>query len=407
MTQPISLWAERIDERPPGPILELPARVDVAIVGGGMMGASTAWWLAQTGADVLVLDRRAPLMGASGRNGGIMTVGMELGFTQLSRMHGKHVAVDLTLGTQKSEQRIIEFLTAHAPDALERNSGFLSMWTSGREQDDAVQEAAALQALSLESRLLDHDEVAEVLGTEVADRIIGGSYTSFDTSVDPGAYVIAMMREAAKLGARFGYPVQVNTVAKQSDGLRVSTSRGEIIADQVVVATNNETEHLLPRSHAFLSYQRDTVAVVRPRNGNVKTSWMVSNGTDYGRPLGADRHVIGGFGTSEAVDAFATETTFSLAEVRSKLDSFMQRTFPSQVRSEIECYWAGVMAYTGDALPVVGPWPGTDGLWIIVGFGGDGLSFSQWLPPLLAEAISARSVAPIPDYLGVERFLRV
>src|SRR2546423_6128919 len=50
----------------------LPTEVEVVVIGGGVMGVSTAYWLARFGADVLLLESRDLAFGASGRNGGLV-----------------------------------------------------------------------------------------------------------------------------------------------------------------------------------------------------------------------------------------------------------------------------------------------------------------------------------------------
>src|SRR5947209_1737686 len=54
---------------------ELPPTADVAVVGAGLLGAATSYWLARKGLEVVLLERAAPAYGATGRNGGIVSVG--------------------------------------------------------------------------------------------------------------------------------------------------------------------------------------------------------------------------------------------------------------------------------------------------------------------------------------------
>src|SRR5579875_1902619 len=55
---------------------DLPATVDVAVVGGGLLGAATCYWLARQGVQVALLERSALAAGATGRNGGMVRAGM-------------------------------------------------------------------------------------------------------------------------------------------------------------------------------------------------------------------------------------------------------------------------------------------------------------------------------------------
>ena len=69
-----SYWQRSIA---PFPILtELPRVVDVLVVGSGLFGTATAYWLARAGCQVALLDRVGVAYGASGRNGGFVVAGM-------------------------------------------------------------------------------------------------------------------------------------------------------------------------------------------------------------------------------------------------------------------------------------------------------------------------------------------
>src|SRR5438034_9692374 len=67
---------------------ELPASVDVAVVGGGLTGLSTALHLARQGASVAVLEAQAVGWGASGRNGGMATTGVGIDFSKAVQRYG-------------------------------------------------------------------------------------------------------------------------------------------------------------------------------------------------------------------------------------------------------------------------------------------------------------------------------
>src|SRR5215207_7276265 len=71
---------------------ELPAAVDVAVVGGGLTGLSTALHVARTGATVAVLEAHTVGWGASGRNGGMATTGLVPGFPTAVKRYGPEAA---------------------------------------------------------------------------------------------------------------------------------------------------------------------------------------------------------------------------------------------------------------------------------------------------------------------------
>src|ERR1700691_160077 len=77
LVQMANLYEDTAEPAAPAPALEGDARADVAVVGGGITGLSTALHLAELGAKVVVLEAEQPGWGASGRNGGQVNPGLE------------------------------------------------------------------------------------------------------------------------------------------------------------------------------------------------------------------------------------------------------------------------------------------------------------------------------------------
>src|SRR5258708_38431662 len=65
----ISYWQRTVPDFPLS--TDLPSAVDTAVIGGGLLGASTCYWLAKAGVRVALLERTAIAAGATGRNGGV------------------------------------------------------------------------------------------------------------------------------------------------------------------------------------------------------------------------------------------------------------------------------------------------------------------------------------------------
>src|SRR5258708_20600082 len=75
----ISYWQRTVPDFPLS--TDLPSAVDTAVIGGGLLGASTCYWLAKAGVRVALLERTAIAAGATGRNGGVISIGPPCSYT--------------------------------------------------------------------------------------------------------------------------------------------------------------------------------------------------------------------------------------------------------------------------------------------------------------------------------------
>jgi gamma-glutamylputrescine oxidase len=89
---------------------DLPRSVDVAVVGGGLMGTATSYWLARAGVSVVLLEREAIGWGATGRNGGFVVVGPAGGYTDAIARLGRETASAVLRDTLTNQQLVRQVL---------------------------------------------------------------------------------------------------------------------------------------------------------------------------------------------------------------------------------------------------------------------------------------------------------
>jgi glycine/D-amino acid oxidase-like deaminating enzyme len=156
---------------------------------------------------------------------------------------------------------------------------------------------------------------------------------------------------------------------------------------RLVITINAWAGELFPLLRSFIS----------PTRGHViwavdfqLTPWVANAGWDYGRQLEDGRLLIGGQRVSrpdrekghappsgENVPPIEPEVVEALIRITPKL-------FPALTQVPIVHHWTGAMAFTPDEQPLVGRWPGQADLWLMAGFSGHGMPFSQVLPYTVA-----------------------
>jgi len=197
---------------------------DVIVVGGGIVGASSAYYLAERGFRVTLLEARDLAWGASGRN---------LGYIWLHcRRPGPEL--DLAMTARRSLSQLPGQLDADFE--LRCNGGMIFFKTEAqaRVMSEFVRQR---NADGVEMRLLDAREARE-LAPLLPETVLGATYCPLDAQVNPGLYVRAFAAAAQRLGAevRVGTPVQrLHTENGRVTG--VDVLEGRLSAATVVLAT--------------------------------------------------------------------------------------------------------------------------------------------------------------------------
>jgi glycine/D-amino acid oxidase-like deaminating enzyme len=239
----ISHWDGSAAEPDVDAPLDGDATADVAIVGGGFTGLSTALHGADKGLDCLVLEAERIGHGGSGRNVGLVNAGVwhppaavrkALGPTYGPRFVERFgAAPDYVFSLIEKHQIRCEparngtIHAAHAPSAL---SGLRARHEEWRRLGAPVE-------------MLGAEEVRGMIG---GGDFAGGLHDRRAGTVQPMGYVRGLARAALGAGARIATGVRVTGLARGGDGWRVTTTRGTVTARTVVLATNAYTDDLWP-----------------------------------------------------------------------------------------------------------------------------------------------------------------
>ena len=354
-TQPF--WLEQ--SRPTVPKRELD-HVDVAIIGAGITGCAAAGALARDGKQVRVYDARGIGEGASGRNGGFALRGAAARYDVARETYGRDAARELWQRTEGAVDR----LEAIAGDAF-RRTGSLRLAADVEERDEIQAEYEALRedGFAVEWR----DELPHL-----RPHFHGAIFHRPDGSVQPAGLVQRLASEAADAGVEFEPHHKIESL-------------GELGAEQIVIATDGSGRGLLPELDDALWPARGQVIATAPLSERLfDCPHYARQGFDYWQQLPDGRIVLGGFRDFSILTEMTDEET-TTEPIQTALEAFLTELLGQQ--PTVTHRWAGIFGLTQDLLPLVGPVPGHDGIWVAAGYSGHGNVFGVLCGELVARAL--------------------
>ncbi len=200
----------------------------IAVVGGGIMGASIAYHLAKRGAEVTLLEKRAPATGATANSFAWINAGSK-------RPRGYYDLNHLGMaGWRRLEHEL-------GPRLVMQWGGTVQ-WQAEAGQAEAVRRAvAAQQAWGYSARLVDAPEMRRLVPTLEPGPVSAGSFCDEEGTVDPVAATKLLLDAAVAHGAVVRYPAAVSAFDRDGAAVRGLRVGSETIAvDAVVIATGVE-----------------------------------------------------------------------------------------------------------------------------------------------------------------------
>src|SRR5919106_1617732 len=224
--------------RPP-----LPARVDVAVIGGGYCGLGAALELARAGAGVAVLDIGAPGEGASTRNGGMVGGAVKLDWSRLAARFGAPTAAALLDGARASFEHLENLIAREGFDADYRRCGRFMLACNRAHYRALQREVDALGERARSVQIVPRERQRQQIGS---DFYHGGVVVEESGGLHPAKLHRALRAAAKTAGAELHAHAEVQHLEPAGNGMALVTARGRIRAGQVVVAANGYTGALLP-----------------------------------------------------------------------------------------------------------------------------------------------------------------
>jgi glycine/D-amino acid oxidase-like deaminating enzyme len=374
--------------RVPRTPLRRDARADILVVGMGISGAMIADLLTADGHDVVVIDRRGPMIGSTPATTALVQHEIDQPLTVLSGKIGKARAQAAWRRSRLAVGNLSARLDELAIGCAKIPRPSLLLAGNAMGPGDLRDEAEARRAAGLDADYMSPAPLRARFGIERD----GAIFTPGNLAVDPRKMTAGFHLAAQRRGARYHAPVDAVEFTSTASGVEVRTRAGPVIsADRVVLATGYELASIVPpRGHSIVSTwaiaTRPQKAALWPEEAFI---WEASDPYLYMRATADGRVICGGedeaFQNEEMRDALRAQKT---ARIAGKL----KRLMPALDASP-EFAWAGSFGTTSTGLPIISGVPRHPRVLAVMGYGGNGITFSRIAAEIVRTEIASGSDA--------------
>ncbi len=387
-----------------------PETADVVIIGGGYTGMGAAIPLARAGRDVLVLERDRPGDGASSRNGGITSGNIRISFSKLVNKFGMEKAKAFYLEGDIARKDLYNFIETEKLDCDFKLTGRFTgamrpeIFEAMKREADLLNRHIGLEPKIVE-RTNQHDEIG-------SDLYHGGVLRTDIGGIHPAKLHRELRRVAEAAGAKVIGNTGVTGIKRIGGIFEVTTAKGMVKANHVIVATNGYTDKGLPWLRRRLVPVISEMIATEPLSANLMKTLMPKQqmhgetrqlGHYYRPSPDGTRILLGGRRYDD--DA---------ARARERLRGGLLEIFPELSDTPLSHHWFGFVAFPMDELPKLTI---HDGVVYATGFCGSGVVWARWMGQKAAmivmgkeDGASAFDSVPfraIPFYNGTPWFLPV
>ena len=374
-------WLDLLPAQP-----SLPAKpvktVDVVIVGSGYTGLNAALETIRAGRSTLVLDAENPGCGCSTRNGGQISTSIKPSLSDLTAKYGLKKACAIRKEGENALQWIETLIKREKIKCDFNRSGRYHAAHTPKHYEAIARDAEQLNNKEgIEAYTIPKADQRKELGSDV---YFGGVVFPRHASVNPGLYHRGLLDRAVEAGVHVTGNCHVSGLRREKNRFILSTSKGEVSARDVIIATNGYTTDLTPwlqrrvipiGSYVIATEELPTELVDtlfptdRIASDTCKVVYYYRTSPDRKRILFGGR-----------VSARETNPLIS----GPALYEDMCRIFPELTGFKVSHSWSGTVAYTFDELAHTGC---HNGVYYAMGYCGSGVSMASYLGMRLGQKV--------------------
>jgi glycine/D-amino acid oxidase-like deaminating enzyme len=382
--KPRPYWWDHYEPTPLSDI-DIPKSVAVVIIGAGYAGLNAALELHREGIGCLVLDANEPGFGGSTRNGGMVSGGVNVGKRYMAKAMSDDEAAPYLTDAADAFSHVENLITRENIACGWTKAGyFVGAWCNSHYQAMAHKVEVLNASARSEAYLVPPARQREEIGS---DYYRGGMVISRAAHLHPALYFKGLLDLCQQRGIAIASRTPVLKLTEAGPRWQVETSRGTIMADEVIIATNGYTgdvtaelkRRVVPVGSYIIATEElppEIAASISPKNRSIADTRRVL--TYYRMSPDGKRLIFGGrakFGHTDPV------------ETAPILHRFMLDRFPQLKGTRITHAWTGNVAFTLDEMPHMGKFAN---MHYALGCNGSGIAMMSYLGHQTARKIAGK-----------------
>lgn len=395
----LSYWQKLADVRKGRPAGNMPHHksYDIVVIGAGMVGIATAYYLRQLGCDrVLVLEKEFIGYGASGRNAGFLLSGLAEPYSRLVVGMGRDSARGIFASTIENHDLIARAVSDNKINCGYERSGSYHLAATGVEQRELEESVNLLKRDGFDAEYL--PTIQGGVGSRLKG-YLGGFFSPVDGRIDPFAFVKGLARNVDVIEG-----FEVKQIVKTDAAVELIGEKDKIKSVMVVLAVNGYAPLLESYFEDLIFPVRGQMLATLPMSKNLLGSpiYYANFGYDYFSQIPDNTILMGGLRNRFIHQETGYDDSLN-PDLQNGLENYIGDNLGIGTFA-VESRWSGVMGNTIDGLPLVGSLPHNSAVLAAIGFNSHGFGLGMLVARDLAFAVMKNETSDILKRFSLKRF---
>lgn len=368
------------------PSVQQSMSTDIIVLGGGITGALIADALIKEGYETMLIDKSDIAMGSTSATTSMLQYEIDVPLYKLERKIGTDAAVQCYKAGVEAIKTIEDLVNKEKIDCGFQKKKSLYLAHTQAASHNLYKEFEARQTHKLGVKWLNATAIKKDYGL----RSFGGILSSTAASVDAYKLAHELIKNNTQKGLKVYDQVEIKEIHHKTNGIVISLANGhQIKGKKIIYCTGYETVKMFQEPIADL---HTTFACVSEEEIHINSKlnhllvWNTRDPYLYLRTTDDGRLLIGGADSPFTSSAFMEKSK----EKKSKdLMKQLQELMPG-INFIEDIMWAGLFGSTKDGLPYIGAHPDFENAFFVLGFGGNGITFSIQGRKIITDMLSEK-----------------